>query len=164
LQGKGCKVKRKCYSVRLFVLRRVLAWCVKINAPEVRRRRQKLNPDPDPSCPALSGKHDPALLLFLRLRVHQHQHFVVVYFVRQHQQAAVGVHHQRFAHFAKFLARVIAAQGLQLHAVKYALAAPVCRESGFLHSVPIFGPALESVNCPFGQVCPIAMLFCPSNL
>src|SRR5580704_4814685 len=81
----------------------------------------------------------------------------------QHQQATVGIHYQGFADLAKLLARVAAAQGLQLHPVKDALAAPVCRKSGFLHSVPIIGLASRSVNCPFGQVCPIAMLFCPAT-
>lgn len=148
-----------CGSVRPILLYGSLARGVKINAPEVRRGRQKLHPNPDPFCPALPGKYDPALLLFLSLRVNQHQHFVVIHFVLQHQQAAVRVHHQCLAHLAELLAGVAAAEGLQLHAVKDALAAPVCRERGFLHNVPIIGPAPGTVNCPFGQVCPISTLF-----
>jgi hypothetical protein len=136
---------------------------VKINAPEVWRRRQKFHPDANTLRSAFPGKHDAALQFFLRLRIHEHQHFVVIHLMPQHQQAAMGVHHQSFAHLAELLSRMIAAEGLQLHPVKNALAAPVCGKSGFLHSVPIIGLAVRTVNCPFGQVFPIATLFRPAT-
>jgi hypothetical protein len=65
---------------------------------------------------------------------------------------------------AKLLTRMVAAESLQFHPVKFTLAAPVRGKSGFLHSVPIIGLAPRTVNCPFGQVCPIATLFPPVNL
>lgn len=149
--------------MRLVRLARVVARGVKIYAPEVWRGSQKLHPDADASRSAFPGEDDPALLLFLCFGVHQYQHLVVIHFVLQHQQPAVSIHHQRLAYLAKLLARVAAAQSLQLHPVKDALAAPVGGKGGFLHSVPIIGLAPESVNCPFGQVFPIAKLFLPRS-
>jgi hypothetical protein len=150
-------------SVRLLLLRRALAGTFKINAPEVRRGSQKFHSDANALCTALPGKHNAALLLFLRLRIHQDQHFIIIHFMLQHQQAPVGVHHQGFTHLPKLLPCVAPAERLQLHSVKDALAAPICSEGGFLHSVPIIGLPSESVNCPFGQVFPIATLFCPAT-
>jgi hypothetical protein len=143
---------------------RALPRRVKINAPEVGRGRQKFHSHAYPFGPALAGKYDAALLLFLRLRIYQHQHLVVIHLMPQHKQPAMRVHHQGFAYFAKLLPGVAAAQCLQLHPVEYTLAAPVCGKGGFLHSVPIIGLAPGSVNCPFGQVFPIAKLFAPANL
>jgi len=149
--------------VRLVLLLVILGGRVKINAPEVWCRRQKFHPDANTLRSAFPGEHDAALQFFLRLRIHQHQHFVVIHLMPQHQQAAVGVHYQSFADLAKLLSRVAAAQGLQLHPVKNTLAAPVRDKSCFLHSVPIIGLAARTVNCPFGQVFPIATLFRPAT-
>ena len=149
--------------MRLILLHGVLAGPVKINAPEVWRRRQKLHPDANALRPALPGEHDPALQLFLRFRIHQHQHFIVINFMPQHQQAPVGVDYKGFAHLAKLLPRMAAPEGLQFHPVKNALAAAVRGKGGFLHSEPIISLAAGTVNCPFGQVFPIATLFRPAT-
>jgi hypothetical protein len=145
--------------VRLVLLPGTRSRCVKINTPEVWRRCQKFHPDTDALRPTLPGEHNAALQFLLRLRIHQYQHFVVINLMPQHQQAPMGTHHHGFAHLTKLLSRVAAAEGLQFHPVKNALAAPVCRKGGFLHSVPIIGLAAGPVNCPFGQVFPIATLF-----
>jgi len=79
----------------------------------------------------------------------------------QDQQAAVGIDHQGFAHFAKFLTGMAAAQCLEFHAVKHSLAAAIRGKGCFLHNVPIMSVARSRVNCPFGQVFRIAT---PANL
>ena len=145
--------------MRVVLLFGILSGRIKVDAPEGWRWRQKFHSDTNSLRSALTGEHNAALLFLLRFRIHQHQYFVVINLMPQYQQAAMRIHHQGFAHLAKLLPRMVAAQGLQLHPVKNALAAPVCGKSGFLHSVPIIGLAGGSVNCPFGQVFPIAMLF-----
>ncbi len=145
--------------MRVVLLFGILSGRIKVDAPEVWRWRQKFHSDTNSLRSALTGEHNAALLFLLRFRIHQHQHFVVINLMPQYQQAAMRIHHQGFTHLAKLLPRMVAAQGLQLHPVENALAAPVCGKSGFLHSVPIIGLAGGSVNCPFGQVFPIAMLF-----
>jgi hypothetical protein len=151
-------------GVRIRSLRQILSLsglprCVKINAPEMGGGGQELYPNTDPLRSALSSEYDPAFLFFLCFWIYQHQHLVVVYFMLQYQQPAVGIYDQGFADLAKLLARVAAAEGLQLHPVKDALAAAICGKSCFLHSEPIIGLPPGTVNCPFGQVCPIIMLF-----
>ena len=157
----GCTLG--CCSVWVLLLFGILPRCVKIYAPEVWGRGQELHSDPNALWPALPGEHDAALQLFLSFRIHQYQHFIVVDLVPQDQQAAMGIYHQGFAHFTEFFPSVIASQRLQLHPVKHALTAPICCKGGFLHGVPIIGLPQGPVNCPFGQVCPIATLFCPAT-
>ena len=115
---------------------------VKIDAPEVRRRRQKLHSHPLATLPALSQEHNPAFLLFLGQRVDQHQHLAAVHLVPQHQQASMGIHHQGFADFTELPPIVAAALGLQLHLVEYALAAPRRCIEHFIHAL-IMGSKLQ---------------------
>ena len=141
-----------------------LPGCVKINAPEVRRRSQKLDSHAHTLRAGFSGKHDPAFQFFQGLGVHQHDHGVVIDLMLQRQQAAVGIHHQRFAHLAELPSGMAPAERLQFHAVKHPLAAPVGGKSGFWHSVPMMLPATKPVNCPYGQVFPTAIYFRALNL
>jgi len=127
---------------------------VEINPPEMRRRRQKLYADTDSLGAAVAREDNPALLLFLCLGIHQHQHVIIDHFVAQHQQSAMGVDHQRLAHFPELLPGMAAAERLQLHAMKDPVAAPIGGKGCFLHNEAIMRLAPEGVNCPFVQVFP----------
>ncbi len=96
---------------------------LKIDAPEVRCRRQKLHAHSGSFAASFSQVNNPAFLLFLRFRIHQNQHFAIIDFVAEVEQAPVGTHHQRFANFPKLTSLVAASLGLQPHFVKDALAA-----------------------------------------
>ncbi len=54
---------------------------LKINAPEVRCRRQKLHAHSGSLATGLSQVNNPAFLFFLRFRIHQNQHFAIIDFV-----------------------------------------------------------------------------------
>ncbi len=127
----------------------------------MRCRGQKLDADANPFVSALPEVHDPALLLFLGFRVHQHQHFSVINLVAEVQEPAMSAYHQRFANFAKLPAIMAAAQGLQAHLVKHALAAALRALSEFYHAL-IMGSPRNPVNCPFGQVFPTRQAVFPT--
>src|SRR5208283_770755 len=122
---------------------------VKIDAPEVRRRRQKLHSHPLATLPALSQEHNPTFLLFLGQGVEQHEHLAAVHLVPQRQQASMGIHHQGFADFAELPPIVAAALGLQLHLVEDALAAPRRCIERFIHAL-IMGSNPQIRQLPFG--------------
>jgi hypothetical protein len=117
----------------------------------MRRRRQKLNPDPDSLASAFARKHDPALLLLLRQRIHQHNRFPLVHLIAQHQQTAMCVDHQSLAHLTKFPPVVRAPLRLQPHLVEDALTS-ACRGKGCFVHVLMMEFTWKPVNCPFGQV------------
>jgi len=97
---------------------------LKIDAPEMRCRRQKFYAHPLSPFTVLSQEHHPAFLFFLGQGVDQHEHCAVFHFVPQYQQASMSVYNQRFADFAKLPPIMAPALDPQPHLVEDALAAP----------------------------------------
>jgi len=117
-------------------------------------RGQKLHSHADSLASAITRKHDSALLLILRQWIHQDDRFALVYFVVQHQQTAMRVHHHRLTHLTEFSPVVAASLRLHPHLVKDALASPGRRKCGLIHML-MMRFTLGPVNCPLGQVSPI---------
>ena len=138
---------------RLLVARAGRGLALEIDAPEVWRGRQEFHAHTNPFTSALAQIDDTAFLFFLGFRVHQNQHFAIINFMAQVQQTPMSAYDQCFADLAKLPAIMTAAQGLQTHLVKHALAAALRALSEFYHAL-IMGSPPDMVNCPFGQVFP----------
>src|SRR5262249_36959737 len=126
---------------------------VKIDAPEMRCRCQEFHAYAHAASSAVAQVHNAALLFLLGFRVDQHQDFPIIDFVPEHQQAAVRAYDQCLAHLAELAPVMNAAERLQPHAVKYALAAAVPGLEYFGHA-PIMRRLHYLVNCPAGRVFP----------
>jgi len=114
----------------------------------MRRRRKKFDAHALAFIPDVAQIDHAAFLFFLRERIGQFEHFAVVHLVLQEQQAAVRVHHERFARFLELFPVVRPPLHLDSHTVKNSSAAP--RSScgcwhDFAHAA-IFARARYSVN------------------